>query len=151
MIIGVPKEIKNNENRVALTPAGVMELLDDAGIELSGKNCVVIGRSNIVGKPQAMLLLHKNATVTICHSKTQNLKEVCRQADVLVVAVGRAKMVDESYIKEGAVVVDVGMNRDENGKLVKTGHLTETCQYYAFYFDVITREEYEKRKAEDEE
>ena len=99
------------------TPAGVMELIKSTGTEVAGKECVVIGRSNIVGKPQAMLLLHENGTVTITHSKTKDLKEVCARADILVAAVGRAKMVTADYIKEGAVVIDVGMNRDENGKL----------------------------------
>ena len=99
------------------TPAGVMELIAESGIDPSGKECVVIGRSNIVGKPQAMLLLHKNATVTICHSKTVDLKTVCRRADILVAAVGKAKFVTADMIKPGAVVIDVGMNRDENGKL----------------------------------
>ncbi len=115
--VNVGKIMIGNFDFLPCTPAGVMELLDDAGIELAGKECVVIGRSNIVGRPQAMLLLHKNATVTICHSRTKDLKEVCKRADVLVVAVGRAKMVDASYIKDGAVVIDVGMDRDENGKL----------------------------------
>lgn len=99
------------------TPAGVMELIKSTGIEVSGKNCVVIGRSNIVGKPMAMLLLHENGTVTICHSKTKNLKEICKGADILVAAVGKAKFVTADMIKDGAVVIDVGMNRDENGKL----------------------------------
>ncbi len=99
------------------TPAGVMEMLARENIDLTGKNCVVIGRSNIVGKPMSMLLLHKNATVTICHSKTKNLAEICRGADVLVAAVGRAKFVKADMCKEGAVVIDVGINRDENGKL----------------------------------
>lgn len=99
------------------TPAGVMELIKESGIDPEGKECVVIGRSNIVGKPQAMLLLHKNATVTICHSRTKNLKEVTKRADILVAAVGKAKFVTEDMVKEGAVVIDVGMNRDENGKL----------------------------------
>lgn len=99
------------------TPYGVMELIKESGIEISGKECVVVGRSNIVGKPQAMLLLAQNGTVTICHSKTKNLKEVCKRADILVVAIGKAKFVDASYVKEGAVVIDVGMDRDENGKL----------------------------------
>ena len=105
-----------------------MELLDDAGIDPAGKHCVVVGRSNIVGKPQAMLLLHKNATVTICHSKTQDLKAVCRTADILVVAVGRAKMVNEEYIKDGAVVIDVGMDRDENGKLCGDVDFDSACK-----------------------
>ena len=99
------------------TPAGVMRMIEETGIDLTGKNCVVIGRSNIVGKPQAMLLLHKNATVTICHSKTVNLKEICLGADVVVAAVGRPKMIDGSYIKEGAIVIDVGINRMDDGKL----------------------------------
>jgi len=99
------------------TPAGVMELIDSTGVEISGKNCVVIGRSNIVGKPMSMLLLHKSGTVTICHSKTKNLKEVCAEADILVVAIGRANFVTADMVKEGAVVIDVGMNRLENGKL----------------------------------
>ena len=99
------------------TPAGVMELIAETGIDVSGKNCVVIGRSNIVGKPMAMLLLHKNGTVTVCHSKTKNLKEICSEADILVAAVGRANFVTADMIKEGAVVIDVGMNRLDNGKL----------------------------------
>ena len=99
------------------TPAGVMELIASTGTEISGKNCVVIGRSNIVGKPMSMLLLHKSGTVTICHSKTQNLKEITLGADILVVAVGKANFVTGDMIKEGAVVIDVGMNRLENGKL----------------------------------
>ncbi len=99
------------------TPAGIMEMLAKTGVSLAGKECVVIGRSNIVGKPMAMLLLHQNATVTICHSKTKDLSEVTRRADVLVVAIGRAKFVTADMVKPGAVVVDVGMDRDENGKL----------------------------------
>lgn len=99
------------------TPAGVMELIKESGVEVSGKECVVIGRSNIVGKPMAMLLLHQNGTVTICHSRTKDLKEVTKRADILVVAIGRAKFVTADMVKEGAVVIDVGMNRDENGKL----------------------------------
>ena len=99
------------------TPAGVMELLHEANIDVTGKECVVIGRSNIVGKPMAMLLLHENATVTVCHSKTKYLKEVTKRADVLVVAIGRAKFVTADMVKPGAVVIDVGMDRDENGKL----------------------------------
>lgn len=96
---------------VPCTPAGIMEMLKYEGIEAEGKTCVVIGRSNIVGKPMGMLLLHKNGTVTICHSRTENLKEVCRKADILVAAVGRANFVTADMVKEGAVVIDVGMNR----------------------------------------
>lgn len=99
------------------TPAGVMELLKSAGVSAEGKNCVVVGRSNIVGKPMAMLLLHQNGTVTICHSRTKDLAEQCRRADILVAAVGKAKFITADMVKPGAVVIDVGMNRDENGKL----------------------------------
>lgn len=99
------------------TPAGVMELIDSTGTEISGKKCVVIGRSNIVGKPMAMLLLHRSGTVTICHSRTQDLASVTREADILVAAVGKANFVTADMVKEGAVVIDVGMNRLENGKL----------------------------------
>ena len=97
------------------TPAGIMELLAHYDIDPAGKHAVVIGRSNIVGKPMALLLLHKNATVTICHSRTKNLAEICREADILVAAVGKAKFVTADMVKDGAVVIDVGMNRDENG------------------------------------
>ena len=99
------------------TPAGVMELLKSADVDLCGKRAVVIGRSNIVGKPMAMLLMHENATVTICHSRTKDLPSVCREADVLVAAIGKAKFVTADFVKPGAAVIDVGMNRDENGKL----------------------------------
>ncbi len=102
---------------VSCTPAGIIQLLKRSHIETEGKNCVIIGRSNIVGKPMAILMLRENATVTITHSRTKNLKEICKTADILIVAIGRAKMVDASYVKEGAVVIDVGMDRDENGKL----------------------------------
>lgn len=99
------------------TPAGVMTLLDRAGVEIAGKHCVIIGRSNIVGKPQAMLMLHRHATVTICHSRTEDLAQITKQADILIAAVGRAKFVSADMVKPGAVVIDVGINRDENGKL----------------------------------
>ena len=99
------------------TPAGVMALLERSGIDVCGKECVVVGRSNIVGKPQAMLLLHANGTVTICHSRTKNLAEVCRRADILVAAIGKADFFTGDMIKEGAVVIDVGMNRRADGKL----------------------------------
>lgn len=104
-------------NFLPCTPAGVMELIHSTGVDISGKKAVVIGRSNIVGKPMAMLLLHENATVEITHSKTKNLSEITSQADILVAAIGKAKFVTADMIKEGAVVIDVGMNRDENGKL----------------------------------
>ena len=99
------------------TPAGIMELLRREKIAVAGKNCVVVGRSNIVGKPMAMLLMHANGTVTICHSKTQNLSEVCRRADILVAAVGKPKFITADMVKPGACVIDVGMDRDENNKL----------------------------------
>lgn len=106
-----------NYSFLPCTPAGVMRLIESTGTDISGKQCVVIGRSNIVGKPQAMLLLQKNGTVTICHSRTKNLREICLNADILVVAIGKAKFITGDMIKEGAIVIDVGMNRDENGKL----------------------------------
>ena len=99
------------------TPAGVMELLRRSGIEIEGKNAVVVGRSNIVGKPQGMLLPHANATVTVCHSRTRNLAEICRGADILVVAIGKADFITADMVKPGAVVIDVGMNRRPDGKL----------------------------------
>ncbi len=99
------------------TPAGVMELLDEYEIDPKGKQCVVVGRSNIVGKPMAMLLLHRHATVTICHSRTQNLKELCLSADILVAAVGKAAFITPDMVKDGAVVIDVGINRSEEGKV----------------------------------
>ena len=99
------------------TPAGIMEMLKYYNIEIEGKECVVIGRSNIVGKPMAMLLLHENATVEITHSRTQNLADITKEADILVAAIGKAKFVKADMVKDGAVVIDVGMNRDENGKL----------------------------------
>ena len=114
--INVGKIMVGNFDFLPCTPAGVMQLLEEYSIDPNGKNCVVIGRSNIVGKPMAMLLLHKNGTVTICHSRTKNLKEVCAQADILVAAVGKADFVTADMVKEGAVVIDVGMNR-KDGKL----------------------------------
>ena len=102
---------------LSCTPAGVIQLLKRSGIEIEGKECVIIGRSNIVGKPMAMLLLHENATVEITHSKTVDLKEVTKSADILVAAIGKPKFVTADMVKDGAVVIDVGMNRDENGKL----------------------------------
>ena len=102
---------------VSCTPAGIVELLKRSNVEMEGKHCVVIGRSNIVGKPMALLMLRENATVTVCHSRTQNLKEICKQADILIVAVGKPLFVTKEFVKEGAVVIDVGIHRDENNKL----------------------------------
>ena len=113
----VGKIMIGNYDFLPCTPAGIMEMLKYENIDISGKECVVIGRSNIVGKPMSMLLLHKNGTVTVCHSRTKNLKEVCLRADILVAAVGRANFVTADMVKEGAVVIDVGINRLENGKL----------------------------------
>ena len=106
-----------NPKFLPCTPAGIMELLHRSNVEISGKECVLVGRSNIVGKPMALLLLAENGTVTVCHSKTKNLKEVCRRADILVVAIGKADFVTADMVKEGAVVIDVGMNRNAEGKL----------------------------------
>lgn len=113
----VGKIMIGNYDFLPCTPAGVMEMLKYENIDVNGKECVVIGRSNIVGKPMSMLLLHKNGTVTVCHSRTKDLKDVCRRADILVAAVGRANFVTADMVKEGAVVIDVGINRLENGKL----------------------------------
>ncbi len=109
--------MQHKEKIVACTPLGVMKLLEREGIDLQGKNAVVLGRSETVGKPMAMLLLNANATVTVCHSKTQNLKEICRNADVLISAIGKSKFVTADMVKDGAVVIDVGINRDEFGRL----------------------------------
>ena len=113
----VGKIMIGNYDFLPCTPAGVMELLRRSNIEIAGKECVVVGRSNIVGKPQAMLLLQANGTVTIAHSRTKDLREVCRRADILVAAVGKPEFFDASYVKEGAVVIDVGINRRADGKL----------------------------------
>ncbi len=102
---------------VSCTPAGIIELLKRSDVDICGKRCVIIGRSNIVGKPMALLMLRENATVTIAHSKTDDLREVCKQADILIVAMGKPKFIDASYVKEGAVVIDVGIHRNENNKL----------------------------------
>ena len=113
----VGKLVIGEEGFVSCTPAGIIELLKRSGISMEGKNCVVIGRSNIVGKPMALLMLRKNATVTIAHSKTKNLKEICKTADILIVAIGKPQFVTADYVKEGAVVIDVGIHRGENKKL----------------------------------
>lgn len=122
----VGKIMIGNFDFLPCTPAGVMELIAESGIEVEGKECVVVGRSNIVGKPMSMLLLHKHGTVTICHSRTKNLTEVIRRADILIAAVGRPEMITGDMIKEGAVVIDVGMNRLGNGKLVGDVHF-DSC------------------------
>ena len=109
--------LQHKEQIVACTPLGIMKMLEREGIDLKGKNAVVLGRSETVGKPMAMLLLNADATVTICHSKTQELESICKNADILVAAVGKAKFVTANMVKDGAVVIDVGMNRDEDGKL----------------------------------
>ncbi|MDE7306634.1 MAG: bifunctional methylenetetrahydrofolate dehydrogenase/methenyltetrahydrofolate cyclohydrolase FolD [Clostridia bacterium] len=122
----------NRESLVACTPNGVMKMLEAENIDLKGKNAVVVGRSNIVGRPMAMLLLNADATVTVCHSKTKNLKEHCRNADILVAAIGKAKFITADMVKDGAVVIDVGMNRDENGKLcgdVDFESVKDKCSY----------------------
>lgn len=113
----VGKLVIGEKGFVSCTPAGIIQLLKRSGIEIAGKNCVVIGRSNIVGKPMALLMLRENATVTVAHSKTQNLKEICKQADILIVAIGRPQFITADYVKEGAVVIDVGIHRNENNKL----------------------------------
>jgi methylenetetrahydrofolate dehydrogenase (NADP+)/methenyltetrahydrofolate cyclohydrolase len=109
--------VVGNPGFVSCTPAGIVELLHRSGIEIAGKHCVVIGRSNIVGKPMALLMLRENATVTVCHSRTENLKEICRSADILIVAIGKPQFITADYVREGAVVIDVGIHRDENNKL----------------------------------
>lgn len=115
--VNVGRLLLGEEGFLPCTPAGVMEMLKASGVDPAGKRAVVLGRSNIVGKPLAMLLTQASATVTVCHSRTQNLAEICRQADILVAAVGKAKFVTADMVKPGAVVIDVGINRDENGKM----------------------------------
>ncbi len=130
--VNVGKIMLGEYDFLPCTPAGVMEMLHSYQIPVDGKECVVIGRSNIVGKPMGMLLLHENGTVTICHSRTKNLAEVCRRADILVAAVGIPKFVKADMVKEGAVVIDVGMDRDENGKLcgdVDFENVKEKCSF----------------------
>lgn len=116
--VNVGKIMIGNFDFLPCTPAGVMELIAESGIDICGKKCVVVGRSNIVGKPMSMLLLHKNGTVTICHSRTQDLKKECKEADILVAAVGVPELISGDMIKEGAIVIDVGMNRLPDKKLV---------------------------------
>ncbi len=115
--VNVGKMVIGEDTFLPCTPAGIIEMLKRSNIEIAGKECVVIGRSNIVGKPMSMLMLKENATVTMTHSKTKDLKEVTKRGDILIAAIGKAKFVTAEYVKEGAVVIDVGMDRDENGKL----------------------------------
>jgi methylenetetrahydrofolate dehydrogenase (NADP+)/methenyltetrahydrofolate cyclohydrolase len=109
--------VLGNQGIVSCTPSGIMKILQHYNIDVAGKECVVVGRSNIVGKPMALLLLRNDGTVTVCHSKTKNLKEICNRADILVCAIGKPKFFNRDYIKDGAVVIDVGIHRQENGKL----------------------------------
>lgn len=134
--VNVGKIMIGDYNFLPCTPAGVMELLKAYDIDVCGKEVAVVGRSNIVGKPQAMLMLHANATVTICHSRTKNLSEVLKRADVVVMAIGKAKFLKADMIKDGAVVIDVGMNRDENGKLCGDVDFDE-CEKKASYITPV--------------
>ena len=115
--VSVGNMVIGEDGFLPCTPAGIIQLLKRSGVEIDGKECVVIGRSNIVGKPMSILLLRENGTVTTCHSNTKNLKEICKRADILVAAIGKPKFIDDSYVKEGAVVIDVGIHRNENNKL----------------------------------
>lgn len=134
--INTGKIMIGNNNFVPCTPAGVMKLIESTGTDICGKECVVVGRSNIVGKPQAMLLLQKNGTVTICHSRTKDLKEVTKRADILVVAVGIPNFIKGDMIKEGAIVMDVGINRTADGKL--TGDVDfESAEKVASYITPV--------------
>ena len=123
-----PKE----DSFIPCTAAAVIKMLEFYDLDLTGKNAVVLGRSNVIGKPVAMLLLAKNATVTVCHSRTQNLKEVCKNADVLVSAIGKAHFVTKEFVKEGAIVVDVGTNYDENGKVTGDVHFDEVSEIASY-------------------
>lgn len=134
--VNTGKIMIGNYSFLPCTPAGVMELIASTGVDIAGKECVVVGRSNIVGKPQAMLLLQKNGTVTICHSKTKDLKAVTKRADILVVAVGRANFITGDMVKDGAIVIDVGINRGEDGKLVGDVHF-ESCEKVASYITPV--------------
>lgn len=134
--INVGKIMIGDYDFVPCTPAGITELLDEYGIETNGKSCVVIGRSNIVGKPMAMLMLHKNCTVTICHSRTPDVGAVTREADIVIAAVGKADFLKGDMIKEGAVVIDVGMNRNAEGKLCGDANFEE-CEKKASYITPV--------------
>lgn len=117
---------------VSCTPAGIIQLLKRSNIEIAGKSCVVIGRSNIVGKPMSLLMLRENATVTIAHSKTVNLKDVCKQADILIVAIGKPRFINHEYVKDGAVVIDVGIHRDENNKMCGDVDYEDVCEHTSY-------------------
>ena len=134
--VNVGKIMIGDYDFVPCTPAGITELLDEYGIETNGKSCVVIGRSNIGGKPMAMLMLHKNCTVTICHSKTPDVGAVTREADIVIAAVGKADFLKGDMIKEGAVVIDVGMNRNAEGKLCGDANFEE-CEKTASYITPV--------------
>ena len=147
----VGKIMIGNFKFLPCTPAGIIHLLDESNIEISSKHCVIIGRSNIVGKPLAMLMLHRDATVTICHSKTKNLTEICKTADILIAAVGKVNFVTSNMVKPGAVVVDVGINRCENGKIcgdvdfehVKNIASYNSCTWWCWpYDDFYAHEKY---------
>ncbi len=128
----VGKIMIGNYDFLPCTPAGVMELLRRSNIEIAGKECVIVGRSNIVGKPQAMLLLQANGTVTVCHSRTKDLREVCRRADILVAAIGKPEFFDASFVKEGAVVIDVGINRRADGTLCGDVNFEDVAPHASF-------------------
>ena len=115
--VNVGKMVIGEESFLPCTPAGIIEMIKRSGLDIEGKECVIIGRSNIVGKPMAILMLRENATVTVTHSRTKDLPEVCKRADIIVAALGKAKFVTKDFVKEGAIVIDVGMDRDEDGKL----------------------------------
>ena len=128
--INIGKLLTGQDCFISCTPFGIMKMFEEYNINLTGKNAVVIGRSNIVGKPMAILMLRENATVTVTHSKTRNLKEICKEADILIVAIGKKEFIDASYVKDGAVVIDVGIHRDENNKLsgdVKFDEVEQLC------------------------
>ena len=114
---------------VSCTPAGIIQLLKRSGVTMEGKECVIIGRSNIVGKPMSLLMLRENATVTVCHSRTKDLKEITKRADILIVAIGKPKFITADYVKEGAVVIDVGIHRGEDGKLCGDVKFDEVCEH----------------------
>ncbi len=115
--VNVGKMVIGEESFLPCTPAGIIEMIKRSGLDIEGKECVIIGRSNIVGKPMAILMLRENATVTVTHSRTKDLPEVCKRADIIVAALGKAKFVTKDFVKEGAIIIDVGMDRDEDGKL----------------------------------